>query len=341
MDDTSAVIMRQRHQLQQAAPLLVDPPRDAELLAALPPGHFASLHYGHWQSLSQQAGWTGQFGLDAGLADRASHAILWMPKARRELDLLLAWTRKQMHPGALLWLVGPKRGGIESSGKALKKALGNGTKRDSARHCQLWEYRLEDPGSGFDPNSWLSTYAASVPIADTNAELVVADMPGVFSEGRLDEGTRMLLASIQKKPRSPVLDFACGSGVIGTALLKQWPALDVTMLDVQWQAVAASRRTLVENGLKAHVMAGDGLSGSEGRFGMIVTNPPFHSGLKTDLNVVRQFLVQVKAHLLPGGVLWLVANAFLPYQDLLEEQFPGVVVASEDRRFRVYRAQAR
>lgn len=340
MDDTSAVILRQRDQVQ-ASPLLVNPPNDMELLTALPPGHIASLHWGHWQALSQHSGWTGQFGLEESLGNKSSHAIIWMPKARRELDLLFAWTQQQMHPGALLWLVGPKRGGIESGGKALKKALGTGTKRDSARHCQLWEYQVEIPQIGFDPATWLSTHSATVPLAGATTELVVADMPGVFSEGRLDEGTRMLLASIQKKPRSPVLDFACGAGVIGAALLKQWPALDLTMLDVQWQAVAATQRTLAENGLKAHVVAGDGLSGSEGRFGAIITNPPFHSGLETDLNVVRQFLVQAKAHLLPGGVLWLVANAFLPYRDLLEEQFPGVVVAAEDRRFRVYRAQAR
>lgn len=339
MDDTSGVIMRQKTRLRPGT-LLVNP-SDRELLGKIPPGHFASLHYGQWLSLREQPEWDGQFGLDANLNEKTGHAVAWMPKARRELDLLLAWTQAQMNPGAVLWLVGPKRGGIESGGKALKKKLGNGLKLDSARHCQLWEFVIAEPDSPFQMSDWFSEQVIHVPLDEGDTGLEVVDMPGVFSEGRLDDGTELLLRALPRAARSPVLDFACGAGVVGAAMLKQAPSLSMTFLDVQWQALASTRQTLATNGLDAEVIPGDGLGGATGRYASIVTNPPFHSGLKTDLSIVRRFIVQAKARLLPAGELWLVANAFLPYRELLEEQFPGVEIVKENSRFRVYRAQAR
>ncbi len=37
----------------------------------------------------------------------------------------------------------------------------------------------------------------------------------------------------------------------------------------------------------------------------------------------------------------MVANAFLPYPDLLERAFGGFEILADDRRFRVYRAVKR
>lgn len=340
MEDTCEVILRQGSDLQSDM-LLVNPP-DAALLGSMPQGFFVSLHYGHWQALQRQSSWPGQFGLDQSLEHKVSHAVVWMPKARRELDLLVAWVQSQMRPGAKLWLVGAKRGGIESGGKLLRAKFGSGSKRDSARHCQLWEYRIDVPEGGFAPNDWVCERSAvvSLPQACSTATLNIADMPGIFSEGRVDDGTQLLLRSLPEKSRSPVLDFACGAGVIAATLLKQWPKMEATLVDVQWQALITSRHTLAANGMKADVRAGDGLTEIDGHFGWIITNPPFHTGLKTDLSVVRAFIVQAKAHLLPGGELWLVANAFLPYRELLEEQFQVVNIVAEDSRFRVYQARA-
>ncbi|QCF25558.1 methyltransferase [Hydrocarboniclastica marina] len=334
MEATSELILRHLAEVPSGA-LMVTPPND-ELLSKLPPGRFVTLNYGHWQQLRSRDGWEGQFGLVA--SDPVDFAIVWMPKARKEFELLMTWTLSQLNPGARLWLVGEKKGGTESSGKALQKTLGCGSKRDSARHCQLWEYVTKTTGKAFSLDDWMYRRSAQVPVGSEQQEIVLVDVPGVFSQGRLDEGTALLLASLDEMPKGPVLDFACGGGVIGTALMARWGALQINFIDIQWQALLATEQTLLANGLIGEVSPSDGLAGLSGKFGTIVSNPPFHSGLKTDLEIVRQFVARVRAHLLPGGVLWLVANAFLPYQQLLEDQFGTVEVASDNRRFRVYRA---
>ena len=55
-----------------------------------------------------------------------------------------------------------------------------------------------------------------VPLAD--GPLKVVSLPGVFSHGRLDRGTALLLEHLDKLPSGHLLDFGCGAGVLGAAL---------------------------------------------------------------------------------------------------------------------------
>ena len=169
----------------------------------------------------------------------------------------------------------------------------------------------------------------------------VAGMPGIFSDARLDEGTERLLESLAEQPvTGPVLDFACGAGVIGSWLQARFPELGpVDGVDVQAQAMVCARQTYQRNGASGALVASDGLPSHLGRYRTIVTNPPFHSGVRADTSMTEQFLRQARHHLEPGGEIRLVANRFLPYQPLLEQCIGKSSTLFEDRRFTVYRAR--
>ncbi|MFO6137796.1 methyltransferase, partial [Pseudomonas aeruginosa] len=55
----------------------------------------------------------------------------------------------------------------------------------------------------------------------------------------------------------------------------------LTLCDVSARAVEASRATLAANGLAGDVFASNVFSEVNGRFDMIISNPPFHDGLQT------------------------------------------------------------
>ncbi|WP_372613976.1 class I SAM-dependent methyltransferase, partial [Halomonas sp.] len=113
----------------------------------------------------------------------------------------------------------------------------------------------------------------------------------------------------------------------------------VTAVDVNAFAVEATRRTLAANGLSAEVLASDVYSAlGERRFSVIVSNPPFHQERAIDYGPAGRLITEAPDHLAPGGQLLLVANAFLPYPDMLTRAFGGFEILAEDRRFRVYRA---
>lgn len=70
---------------------------------------------------------------------------------------------------------------------------------------------------------------------------------------------------------------------------------------------------------------------------MIISNPPFHDGLQTSLEAAQALIRGAVRHLNSGGELRIVANAFLPYPQVLDETFGFHEVIAQTGRFKVYR----
>jgi 16S rRNA (guanine1207-N2)-methyltransferase len=163
----------------------------------------------------------------------------------------------------------------------------------------------------------------------------------VFSHGRLDRGSALLLEHLDKLPSGHVLDFGCGAGVLGAAVKRRYPHNNVTLLDVDAFATASSRLTLAANGLEAEVITGDGIDAAPMGLNSILSNPPFHVGVHTDYHATENLLQKAVKHLKTGGELRLVANSFLRYQPLIEEQFGHCTVKAQGQGFRIYSAKRR
>ncbi|XOZ33966.1 methyltransferase [Halomonadaceae bacterium KBTZ08] len=298
--------------------------------------HALTTHYGVWEQAGGTAGgWL--FGYDDPATPAAFDTIVvFMPKARSELAMRLAWAAPKLAPGGELWLVGAKREGIGRGSRQLQERFPGAYKMDNARHCQLWCAAPETAGPPFRVEEWLEP----VQVAASGAVLELYSLPGVFSEGRLDEGTRQLLETVTDKPAEPVLDLACGNGVIGAWLRHHWPGMAVTLVDVHWQALRCSQAALAgEEGMS--ILPSDGLTHVTGRYASIITNPPFHQGQGKDLDPVNRWFGQLPGYLKPGSEIRLVANAFLPYQSPLARFIGPVHTLSGDGRYRVYSARFR
>ncbi|HEV2685953.1 MAG TPA: class I SAM-dependent methyltransferase, partial [Actinomycetota bacterium] len=159
----------------------------------------------------------------------------------------------------------------------------------------------------------------------------VHSFPGVFAHGRVDEGTRRLLDILDVDAGARVLDVGCGSGVVGAWL--QAGGASVSSCDVDALAVEATTRTA------GSAFASDVYSDVGETYDAIVTNPPFHAGVRTTSAVAIRMIEGAPAHLDAGGQMWLVANRFLDYLTPLRDAFARVDIAHEDNKFRVYRAR--
>ena len=100
----------------------------------------------------------------------------------------------------------------------------------------------------------------------------------------------------------------------------------------------SSRATLAANGIEGEVIVSNVYSDITGRFDMIISNPPFHDGMQTSLDAAQTLIRGAVRHLNSGGELRIVANAFLPYPDVLDETFGFHEVIAQTGRFKVYRA---
>ncbi|GAB3474834.1 class I SAM-dependent methyltransferase [Azotobacter salinestris] len=329
MDPRSEVLLRQAA-LFGGDLLLAGLPAD-DLLGRLPAAHGWSWHAGEHAALTARFAGRCQFGTAPGERPFAA-AVLFLPKstelARYLLDALAARL-----PGAELYLVGEKRGGIESAARQLQ-AFGQPRKLDSARHCQLWQVTVEQA----PPPPVQEELAQRYRLELADGALEVVSLPGVFSHGRLDRGSALLLEHLDGLPPGDLLDFGCGAGVLGAALKRRYPQSRVSLLDVDAFALASSRLTLAANGLEAELIAGGGIQAAPGELAAIVSNPPFHQGVHTDYQATETLLREAARHLRPGGELRLVANSFLKYPPLIERHLGPCQVLAEAHGFRVYRA---
>ena len=218
----------------------------------------------------------------------------------------------------VLWLAGENKAGIKSADKLLKLYFGQVRKLDNARHCTLYEAGRVLTRSPFNPGAYRQEWQLDC----KQSEIRIASYPGVFAHGRLDAGTALLLEALATlKPEGDVLDFACGAGLIGACVSAGYPNTSVTLLDTNALALRACEETLASNHLAGCVLASDGLSEIKGSFDLIISNPPIHAGIKTDSRLSQRLLESVHQHIKPGGMLVLVANVHLPYENWLSQKF--------------------
>lgn len=337
MDNTSQILERSAELFAGKRLLLVNPPADG-LTSELP----ADWHVWTWDYFVQQ-------GLSASLdeqqlsfshlcpqVDELDAAILVMPKAIERAEYALAQMAPLLKTGCPLYLVGEKKGGVTRAEKLLAPYGSAIEKLDSARHCQLWRSIGQGEIAAFQLADWQRSIRLEFP--DQTVDLI--SLPGVFSHGRLDEGSQLLLEEMAPLPAGKVLDFGCGAGVLATVMSRRNPDSHFELVDVDAMALYCAIQTLSQNGVQAQVYPSDGLSDVHGRFAAVVSNPPFHTGIRHDTSVAEQFFNEVTRNLLPGGELRIVANGFLKYPPLIETHIGPCQVLRENNRFKVYSAVA-
>lgn len=334
MERVSQIILRNAELFHTGQVLLINPPGDScysNLSQDRAQISVFSQDFADYTYLNS-CGAGAEFGLIPSVASSAQDIVLVLPRERERLDMLLHALASSIHPQSILWLAGENRSGIKSSAKRISQYFRSVSRVDNARHCTL--FRASNPASSspFD----LECYKKTWPLAGSSPAITITSLPGTFAHGKLDQGTGLLLACVEElQAAGAILDFACGNGVIGLYLLGLQAASTLTFLDVSALALESARCSLKANGMQATVLASDGLSHLEGRFDWIITNPPFHRGIRNDLDIARNFFANAGNFLTETGKIVLVCNHHLPYPAWLRDHFTEVEIVQVAGGFKV------
>jgi 16S rRNA (guanine1207-N2)-methyltransferase len=263
-------------------------------------------------------------------------ALVFHPGSRELLKDLLAIAARATSEGAPVWVVGENRSGIRSARPAIEDALGPVSERRSGQHAvALLAARVRETPPRAE--------ARRFEVEAGGRMLRVVSLPGVFSHGELDEGTALLLEvlprAIAEESVAKTLDWGTGCGVLGASIKALSPRTDVDLVDADVLSLESAKRTLEENGLAGKVFPVDGFRGVDETYDLIVANPPFHAGRRTDLRAAREFLEAAVDHLRLPGRLLVVTNAFIDHRGAMG-RFDRVRALVENPRYRVIEARS-
>jgi 16S rRNA G1207 methylase RsmC len=134
--------------------------------------------------------------------------------------------------------------------------------------------------------------------------LILAGDRGVFNQGDLDWGTRVLIENADVPTGGVLLDLGCGGGAIAAALAKLRPDAEIWAVDVNERAREVTQRTLALNSIGNVRVASPDEVPRDLRFDAVWSNPPIRIG-KSELH---QLLETWLARLTPAGAADLVVH---------------------------------
>jgi len=128
---------------------------------------------------------------------------------------------------------------------------------------------------------------------------------GVFSAGRIDPGTRLLLLEAPPPPATgDLLDLGCGYGPIAVVLARRSPGASVWAVDVNARARDLTAGNAVLAGAANVRVVPPGMVPPGTRFAAVYSNPPVRVG--------KAALHALLAEWVPrGDVTWLVVSKHL------------------------------
>ncbi len=160
----------------------------------------------------------------------------------------------------------------------------------------------------FDPSPGVTSAEATVPVAVPGASFTLRTDRGVFSHGKLDAGTAVLLRSARPLPATGIaLDLGCGTGAIAITMALRSPGLRVWAVDVNERARALTAANAAAAGAAHVVVAAPEDVPADVRFDVIWSNPPIRIGK----DAVHDLLVTWLARLAPDGEALLVVQKHL------------------------------
>jgi len=162
---------------------------------------------------------------------------------------------------------------------------------------------------------------------------------GVFSKKEVDFGSRLLIESfIIPEIDGNILDVGCGYGPIGLSLAKSYENRDIHMIDVNQRAIELTKKNAKNNQIhNVTVYESFCYDGVEGKFAVIVSNPPIRAGKK----VVHGILEQATKHLVDKGELWIVIQkkqGAPSAKKKMEEVYGNCEVVAKDKGYFILKA---
>ncbi|RRD39297.1 class I SAM-dependent methyltransferase [Leptotrichia sp. OH3620_COT-345] len=167
---------------------------------------------------------------------------------------------------------------------------------------------------------------------------------GVFSKGKVDSGTDLMLKTFikdkkfKKKEKMNVLDIGCGYGTVSVILKSFYPFLHMTLSDVNERALKLSEENLKNHNIKGYeIIKSSVFDNISGNFDIILSNPPIRAGKE----IIFSIYEGAYEHLNLNGEFYCVIrtkHGAKSTQKKMEQIFGNCETEKIDGGYRVYKS---
>jgi len=157
----------------------------------------------------------------------------------------------------------------------------------------------------FTPSPAAAHRPGQVHVVLDDLDFECATDAGVFSAGRLDPGTRVLLDTVPPPPgHGDLLDLGTGYGPVALAMAARAPGATVWAVDVNQRALELCAGNAQAAGLPNVRCVAPDAPGLPGQFAAIWSNPPIRIGKPALHGLLASWL----GRLAPGAAAYLVVQ---------------------------------
>jgi 23S rRNA (guanine1835-N2)-methyltransferase len=269
--------------------------------------------------------------------------LIKLPKSLAMLEDQLHRIRSVLSPSTHIIAAGMTKH-VHRSVMALFEKIIGPTKTSLARKkarlifCE-YDEQLVAPGNPY-PKS------CELPYELDGAAITISNHAAVFSQDKLDLGSRFFIANLPADDRfKTIVDLGCGNGVIGLMAAIQNPQANLIFTDESYMAVDSAITNFMAvfgEGRDAEFLQTDCLQGiADNSVSLVLCNPPFHQNNAISDLTAWQMFTESRSVLSEDGELWVIGNRHLAYHVKLKRLFGNCEVVASDKRFVIYRAVKR
>lgn len=180
-------------------------------------------------------------------------------------------------------------------------------------------------------------------VLETNRTFNISSHANVFSRGRLDEGSQLMIEHMPVDEQyRDIVDLGCGNGVLGIIAASLNKPSTIVFADESYMAVSSAKQNFGEafgKSIKADFKVTDCLQGLEDEsVDLVINNPPFHQANVIGDAIAWQMFIDARRVLRKGGVLSVVGNRHLGYHTKMKKVFGNCEMISSNKKFVILKA---
>ncbi len=250
------------------------------------------------------------------IPDERWPVVLLLPgKSRDEILAAFAMARDHLAPGGTLIVAMANTIGAGRFEKEFKKATREVVSIQKNK-CRVFS---ATEGEHWDETLFSEWRELGVMKGIQETEFTVR--AGLFSSDHVDPGSSLLVENLPTTLRGVVADLGAGWGYLSAEALRRCAGIRrIDLYEADARALECARLNVTsadrEIAFHWHDVVVERLPFS---YDAIISNPPFHAGRSTEVDLGLAFLKTAITALKKGGELYLVANRQLPYEGELDK----------------------